>query len=121
MDNERFYVLALLDLTIYGHTVDDELKADPDPHDWKLVQRQRERGIEFGRWFSKNCRDGELGTNVTGKLLEVDRELFEKAQGMGWPTLPPLVNEPNMGIATLDKDGQVRIVWDSVRGKVNYG
>jgi hypothetical protein len=117
-EQEKFYVMRMLELTIYGHTVDAWTQRDY-PEDWPLTLAGREAGREFACWHSNCCHDGEIGTNPVEAIQEITWEEFEEARGNGWPYLPdqPVTTyAPVSAVGYIDDDGEVVWSWDSLAG-----
>jgi hypothetical protein len=114
---ETFYALALPEFTIYGHTVDWYTKRDY-PEDLAITENGRKQGIEFACWHSEVESRGEIGSNAVDGLRKITREQFLEAWDAGWPKLPPALNAPAVSIYTMEEDGSIEKVWDSLRGDV---
>jgi len=59
---------------IWGYESDSEIDADHNQIDFLM-----KRGRIFGRWFSRYCTDGEVGTHGINDLTQITEEDFEKA------------------------------------------
>jgi hypothetical protein len=114
-EGECFFVLALPELTIWGHTIDHYTRRDY-PEDWSLTLSGREQGLEFACWHSDACSDGEIGSNAVDGLSAITREQFIEAWDKGWPALPPVLNAPVSSVYTWNEDGSIVKVWDSLHG-----
>jgi hypothetical protein len=117
-EGERYYVMVMQELTIYGHSV-DAWTREKYPEDWPLTLDARTRGFEFGCYHSNACADGELGTNPMSSLREITREQFIEAWDAGWPDLmdSPITQEgPVAAVGFIDADGNAVKVWDSLHG-----
>lgn len=112
---EAFYVLALPQLTIYGHTIDHYTQARY-PEDLALTLHGRSQGYEFGCWHSEACPDGEIGSNAVDGLRRISRDEFIRAWDEGWPQQEAAILAPVAGIYTIEPDGSVVKVWDSLGG-----
>lgn len=82
--DERFYMMAMMELTIYGHTIDAWVK-EKYPEDWEHVQHTRHHGSEWACWHSVACPDGEIGSNEVGMLRPITYDAFVQAAEQGWP------------------------------------
>jgi hypothetical protein len=117
-ENERFYVMRMYELTIWGHTVDHWTRRDY-PEDWPYTLAGRKHGREFACWHSVACPDGEIGTNDTGVIEEITFEQFAEAAGNKWPHLtdePVTTEAPASAVGWIDDKGEVHWEWDSLRG-----
>lgn len=118
-EDEKFYVMNMQELTIYGHTVDHWTRRDY-PEDWPLTQEWRRNSREFACWHSVACPDGEIGTNPAEALLPITFEAFEFALGESWPHLadiPPTTLAPVSAVGHVDETtGRIVWDWDSLRG-----
>jgi hypothetical protein len=117
-EGERFYVMVMQELTIYGHTVDAAIKRDY-PEDWEYTLHARGQGMEFACWHSNACADGEIGSNPMSGLREITREQFIEAWDAGWPDLmdsPITMEGPVAAVGFVDADGNVVKTWDSLHG-----
>lgn len=115
---ERYYVMVMQELTIYGHTVDAATKAQY-PEDWPHTLRLRENGLEFACYHSNACHDGEIGSNPAQGLREITREEFIEAWDNGWPELadsPITMEGPLASVGYIDAQGVLRKTWDSLHG-----
>lgn len=116
---EHFYVMALPDLTVYGHSIDAWTQANY-PEDLVHTQASRRNGMEFGCWHSTACVDGEVGSNQRQSLVEISYEDFVAARDAGWPRASFLTStSPASMIGTVNDDGTVREVWNSLEGDVD--
>lgn len=116
--DERFYVMVMQELTIYGHTIDAATKRDY-PEDWPHTFDGRKNGYEFACWHSNACADGEIGSNPSAGLREITREQFIEAWDAGWPALEdhPITQEgPVAAVGFFDEQGHAVTVWDSLHG-----
>lgn len=114
--DERFFVMSLPELSIYGHTVDAWVK-EKFPEDWPLIQGTRSNGMEWGCFHSSACPDGEIGSNDPRGLLPISQELFEMAREAGWPDFPILTSlAPAAAVFTVDEDGNLHEEWNSLEG-----
>lgn len=109
---ERFYVLAFPELTIYGHTI-DHYTRERYPEDWPKTQGGRRHGVEFGCWHSVACAEGEIGSNTVDGLRRIGRDEFVAAWDEGWPQQPPALAGPVAAIYDMDTGERV---WDSLHG-----
>lgn len=116
-ENEKFYVLAFPELTIYGHTIDHYTKRDY-PEDWQHTVDGRKQGMEFGCWHSEACVDGEIGSNPVDGLRQITQDTFLWAWDEGWPEQPPALAGPIAAVYSMDDDGGLTKVWDSQKGEV---
>ena len=118
-EGERYYVMVMQELTVYGHTVDAATQRDY-PEDWPHTLRGRANGYEFACYHSTACADGEIGTNPIDGLREISREQFIEAWDAGWPELAddPITREgPVASVGYLDLEtGKVVMTWDSLHG-----
>lgn len=116
--SEKFYVQALPEFTIYGHTV-DAWSQEKYPEDWQYTLRSREAGNEFACWHSVACPDGELGYNPVSLLGTITYEQFMEAEAAGWPNdyaLTPATRDmPAVAIFTIGPDGLTE-EWNSLEG-----
>lgn len=116
---ERFFVMRMYELTIYGHTVDEHLQRRGYDSDWTIVQEERKRGVEFGCWYSEACIDGELGSNPIAALVEIGYADFKRAAEHDWPFLADegvTTREPVAAVGEFRKDGTIDWKWDSLSG-----
>lgn len=117
-DDERFFLVAHADLTIYGHTVDAHTR-EKHPEDWPLTLGMRERGREFACWHSRACPDGELGGTDLAVCVEIDRAAFEQADEQNWPYLEDALTSatPSSSVYVLDPTTmEATKIWDSIEG-----
>lgn len=115
--SERFYVLALEELTIYGHTV-DAWTQEKYPEDWPSTLQGYRNGYVFGCWHSQVVPNGEIGSNAQG-LRRISYDEFLEAQENFWPHLED--EHPGVPVSAIyvpDGDGGIKLVWDSLRGDV---
>jgi hypothetical protein len=123
---ERFYVLVMQELAIYGHTV-DAWTAAHYPEDVPQIEAARANGREFGCWHSAWCPDGEIGSQDARELVQVDYGDFVAAKRHHWPDLAKAgvpVTREGAAIVYLAPDpegelhhpivGRVRQVWSSL-------
>jgi hypothetical protein len=105
--DERFYVVVMQELTIYGHTVDAYTKAN-FPEDWEHTEALMAIGQEYGCWHSVACRDGELGSWDKRALKQISHDEFLQARDDDWPELadqPITQPGPVSAVGYVDKDG----------------
>jgi hypothetical protein len=117
-DGERFYVVVMQELTIYGHTTDQHTQAKY-PEDWPRTLEGRAQGTEFGCWHSQWCPDGELGYQDARGLREITHAEFMEADENDWPEQldSPLTQEgPVIAVGYVDDDGKAVMTWDSIHG-----
>lgn len=121
---ERFYVMAMIELTVYGHTVDRWIK-EHYPEDWPLTLESRKHGSEWGCWHSVACPDGELGSNSVGALRPIEFEAFAFAREHDWPYVSDYTTlAPVMAVGQLGDDGRFIWNWSSLEdslGERNQG
>lgn len=121
---ERFYVMAMIELTIYGHTI-DRFTREHYPDDWHHTMQLREQGIEWGCWHSVAASDGEIGSNRVDGLRPILFETFAQARDQGWPYDNRLTTlAPVAAVGFLDDAGRFQWDWsslDSTLGAKNQG
>jgi hypothetical protein len=114
---ERFYVMAYQELTVYGHTVYGEaLRRFPE--DAESFTRILSNGREFGCWHSIACPKGESGSNPLNALKPITFEQFQQAAKDRWPYSDELTaGGPVTAISVLNPEtGHFDEIWDSLGG-----
>lgn len=121
---ERFYVMAMMELTIYGHTIDRYTK-EQYPEDWEHTRGLRERGVEWGCWHSVACSDGEIGSNDVRMLRPILYETFVLAREHRWPYVRDYTTlAPVAAVGFMDDKGRFVWEWSSLEdslGERNQG
>jgi hypothetical protein len=115
---ERFYVVVMEELTIYGHTIDEHTKAKY-PDDFAATEFGRAEGSEFACWHSVMCPDGEIGSQLLRMCRPSTYEEFIQARDEDWPELlDEAITQPGpiSAVGYYDKDGKPVVTWDSLHG-----
>lgn len=109
-EGETFYVAAMPELTIYGHTIDAWI-SQRYPEDVQVNIDARLRGHEFACWHSAMCADGETGAHPIESIRPITFQRFMQAAEQGWPYDPDLTTlAPIAATGHVDENG--RVVWD---------
>lgn len=115
-DNEKFYVVAFPELTIYGHTI-DRFTKEHYKSDWPHVAKGRLQGMEWGCFHSRACPDGEVGSQPIEICVETPPEIFWKARQDRWPEADFITTpDPIARIFGDDGTGKLTELWNSQDG-----
>lgn len=106
---ERFWVLAYPDLTVYGHSVDRWTRKHY-PEDMEATRQMHLNGRDFGCWHSVVCPEGELGSNPVFMLRRITKDEYEAAEEGGWPFDSKLTtDQPSVSIHVVENGEWVEI------------
>jgi hypothetical protein len=120
---EKFYVVVMEEVTIYGHSTDGFTK-EKYPEDWPQTLAARKRGQEFGCFHSQLCPNGELGYADMGTLREISYSEFIEARDGFWPVLldsAMTTDAPVASVGYFDEDGNYVETWNSRDGTADRG